>query len=62
LNHPGPMVRDTQKCKPLREIAKTKRPGLKKLAEIELGLEIQKGAHSSVSRVTVDIIPTFCKR
>jgi RNA exonuclease 4 len=43
------MVRDTQKCKILRERAKNKRPGLKKLAEMELGLEIQKGSHSSVS-------------
>jgi RNA exonuclease 4 len=44
------MVRDTQKCKPLREKAKTKRPGLKRLVEMELGLQIQKGSHSSVSR------------
>ena len=34
----------------LRERAKTKRPGLRKLVEMELGLGIQKGAHSSVSR------------
>lgn len=43
------MVRDTQTCKALREKAKNKRPGLKKLAELELGLQIQKGSHSSVS-------------
>ncbi|GFZ43219.1 RNA exonuclease 4 [Saitozyma sp. JCM 24511] len=49
LSHPGPMVRDTQKCKPLRERAKTKRPGLKRLVEMELGLQIQKGSHSSVT-------------
>lgn len=49
LSHPNPFVRDTQKNKQLREHAKTKRPGLKKLAELELGLKIQAGAHSSVS-------------
>jgi RNA exonuclease 4 len=43
------MVRDTQKCKALREKAKNKRPGLKKLVELELGLQIQRGSHSSVS-------------
>jgi RNA exonuclease 4 len=50
LSHPGPMTRDTQQCKPLREKAKTKRPGLKRLAEMELGIKIQTGAHSSVSQ------------
>ena len=42
------MTRDTQKCQALREIAKNKRPGLKKLVALELGVEIQKGSHSSV--------------
>lgn len=50
LSHPGPMTRDTQTCKPLREKARTKRPGLKKLVEMELGIRIQTGAHSSVSQ------------
>lgn len=45
------MVRDTQRCKPLRERAKTKFPGLRKLAAMELGLEIQKASHSSVRRL-----------
>lgn len=49
LSHPGPMTRDTQTCKALREKARTKRPGLKKLVEMELGIRIQTGAHSSVS-------------
>ncbi|WOO83679.1 RNA exonuclease 4 [Vanrija pseudolonga] len=49
LSHPNPFVRDTQKCKQLREAAKTKRPGLKKLVELELGLKIQAGSHSSVT-------------
>lgn len=49
LSHPNPLLRDTQKCKQLREHAKTKRPGLKKLTELELGLRIQGRSHSSVS-------------
>ncbi|ORY28641.1 ribonuclease H-like domain-containing protein [Naematelia encephala] len=49
LDHPGPMIRDTQRCKPLREKAKTKVPSLRKLVAMELGLEIQKGSHSSVT-------------
>lgn len=46
------MIRDTQRCKPIREKAKTKFPSLRKLAITELGLEIQKAAHSSVSYST----------
>lgn len=49
LTHPGPLTRDTQKHKPLQEIAKNKRPSLKKLSELLLGVQIQIGAHSSVS-------------
>lgn len=49
LSHPSPLLRDTQTFKALREVAKTKKPGLKKLTELELGLKIQAGAHSSVS-------------
>ena len=49
LSHPAPLTRDTQNCKPLRELAKTKRPGLKKLSELALGIQIQSGAHSSVT-------------
>ncbi|KAL7423737.1 3'-5' exonuclease [Cryptotrichosporon argae] len=49
LSHPQPLVRDTQKSKALREKAKNKRPGLKKLVEMELGLKIQGGQHSSVT-------------
>lgn len=43
------MIRDTQRCKPLREKSRTKFPGLRKLSVMELGLEIQKASHSSVS-------------
>ncbi|KAK8846515.1 hypothetical protein IAR55_005601 [Kwoniella newhampshirensis] len=49
LSHPSPLIRDTQKCKMLREKAKNKHPGLKRLAELELGIQIQKGSHSSVT-------------
>ncbi|OCF45279.1 RNA exonuclease 4 [Kwoniella heveanensis CBS 569] len=49
LSHPRPLIRDTQKCKMLREKAKNKHPGLKKLSEIELGVQIQKASHSSVT-------------
>ncbi|KAJ9121490.1 hypothetical protein QFC22_002106 [Naganishia vaughanmartiniae] len=49
LSHPSPLLRDTQTFKTLREVAKTKKPGLKKLTELELGLKIQAGAHSSVT-------------
>lgn len=49
LSHPRPLLRDTQTFAALRQIAKTKRPGLKKLAELELGVKIQAGAHSSVT-------------
>lgn len=55
LTHPGPLTRDTQRYKPLQEIAKNKRPGLKKLSELLLGIQIQTGAHSSLvdARVTM---------
>lgn len=49
LSHPAPLTRDTQRCKTLREVAKSKNPGLKKLSEMELGIAIQSGAHSSVT-------------
>ncbi len=42
-------MRDTQKSKPLREAARSKRPGLKALVESQLGLKIQGGAHSSIT-------------
>jgi len=48
LSHPSPLLRDTQRNTALRQLAKTKMPGLKKLTELELGLKIQSGAHSSV--------------
>ncbi|BEI87053.1 hypothetical protein CcaverHIS002_0703990 [Cutaneotrichosporon cavernicola] len=49
LSHPAPFVRDTQRYRPLREAARSKRPGLKSLVESQLGLKIQSGAHSSIT-------------
>ncbi|WWC60463.1 uncharacterized protein I303_103035 [Kwoniella dejecticola CBS 10117] len=49
LSHPSPLIRNTQRCKMLREKAKSKHPGLKKLSEMELGIRIQQGSHSSVT-------------
>ena len=49
LSHPRPLVRDTQTCPALRLAGGgSKHPGLKKLALVELGVEIQSGRHSSV--------------
>lgn len=49
LSHPRSLVRDTQTCPALRVAGGgSKHPGLKKLALIELGVEIQSGRHSSV--------------
>lgn len=49
LSHPRHMTRDTSKYKPLQGLARTKRPGLKTLAKLVLGVDIQSGEHSSVS-------------
>ncbi|WVR05708.1 hypothetical protein IAU60_002732 [Kwoniella sp. DSM 27419] len=49
LSHPRPLIRDTQRCTMLREKAKNKHPGLKKLSQMELGIQIQKASHSSVT-------------
>lgn len=62
LSHPRPLVRDTATFKPLRDLAKTKHPGLRKLALLVLGIEIQKAGeeHSSVedARTTMAIFRT----
>ncbi|GJN92130.1 hypothetical protein Rhopal_005160-T1 [Rhodotorula paludigena] len=49
LSHPRHMTRDTSKYAPLQGLAKTKRPGLKTLAKLVLGIDIQSGEHSSVT-------------
>ncbi|GAA5972777.1 hypothetical protein JCM21900_001044 [Sporobolomyces salmonicolor] len=57
LSHPWHMTRDTSKYAPLQGLAKTKRPGLKTLAKLVLGVDIQGGEHSSVidARATMAI-------
>jgi hypothetical protein len=58
LSHPRQLVRDTQTCPDLRKAAGgTKHPGLKKLALIELGVEIQSGRHSSVREPFHSFVP-----
>ncbi|GAA6054777.1 hypothetical protein JCM3770_000938 [Rhodotorula araucariae] len=49
LSHPRHLTRDTSKYAPLQGLAKTKRPGLKTLAKLALGIDIQAGEHSSVT-------------
>lgn len=62
LDHPRPLIRDTATFQPLRDLAQTKFPGLKKLAKLVLGLDIQKDGdeHSSVedARTTMAIFRT----
>lgn len=62
LSHPRPQIRDTAQFQPLRDIAGRKNPGLRALAKLVLGLEIQKGghAHSPVedARTTMAIFRT----
>ncbi len=59
LSHPKPLVRDTATFQPLRDLAKTKYPSLKKLAKLVLGIDIQLegDSHSSVedARATMAI-------
>ena len=48
LSHSRRQIRDTAKYKPFRKLLKTKRPALKRLAEVVLNEKIQDGEHSSV--------------
>ncbi|KAJ1918706.1 3'-5' exonuclease [Mycoemilia scoparia] len=48
LSHPKSLIRDTSLFAPFREACGGRTPGLKKLADLELGLKIQGGEHSSV--------------
>ncbi|POW17342.1 hypothetical protein PSTT_00570, partial [Puccinia striiformis] len=60
LTHPRQLIRDTSTYQPLRKLAKTKFPGLKKLALLVLDIEIQKDSHCSVddARATLAIYRT----
>ena len=53
LDHPSHKVRDTSCYKPFRMLAGGRTPGLKKLSAKVLGVEVQIGEHSSVSRIFV---------
>ncbi|MEQ2243562.1 hypothetical protein ILYODFUR_008218 [Ilyodon furcidens] len=48
LDHPKKKIRDTQKYKPFRKIAKSGRPSLKVLCKEVLNIKVQQGEHSSV--------------
>ncbi|EDQ92888.1 uncharacterized protein MONBRDRAFT_14000 [Monosiga brevicollis MX1] len=48
LSHPKRHTRDTSQYEPFHKVAKTKRPGLRKLVHLVLGTRIQTGEHSSV--------------
>ncbi|GAA5957514.1 hypothetical protein JCM3765_001165 [Sporobolomyces pararoseus] len=56
LSHPWNMTRDTSLYSPLQGLTKTKKPSLKTLSSLILGLDIQKGEHSSV----LDARATMC--
>ncbi|CAD6915552.1 unnamed protein product [Tilletia controversa] len=49
LSHPFRLIRDTSAYQGLRDLARTKRPGLKTLARIVLGIEIQREGHEHSS-------------
>ncbi|KAJ1600973.1 hypothetical protein NDA14_005539 [Ustilago hordei] len=59
VSHPRALIRDTATFPPLRDLAKTKYPSLKKLAKLVLGIDIQTQgeSHSSVedARATMAI-------
>ncbi|XP_026464186.1 RNA exonuclease 4-like [Ctenocephalides felis] len=48
ISHPRKRIRDTSRYKPFRSLAGGRTPGLRKLAKLILGVDIQKGEHSSV--------------
>ncbi|XP_058476430.1 RNA exonuclease 4 [Solea solea] len=48
LDHPKKKIRDTQKYKPFKKIAKSGRPSLKVLCKEVLNVKVQQGEHSSV--------------
>ncbi|XP_066502108.1 RNA exonuclease 4 [Hoplias malabaricus] len=48
LDHPKKNIRDTQKYKPFKAIAKSSRPALRVLCREVLNVKVQQGEHSSV--------------
>ena len=53
LGHPRRDLRDTSRYKPFRQFAAGRTPSLKKLAEVVLGVQVQRGEHSSVEDARV---------
>lgn len=49
LTHPKRLIRDTQRYRGFRSLFNGGLPSLKSLADRVLGLQIQQGAHDSVS-------------
>jgi RNA exonuclease 4 len=48
LSHPKKKIRDTSRYRPFRQLSGGRTPGLKKLCQKVLGVEVQEGEHSSV--------------
>lgn len=61
LTHPPSHIRDTAKYEQLHTIAKTKRPKLKALAKLVLGIDIQENEHSSVidAQATMEVYKRY---
>ncbi|TIA90741.1 hypothetical protein E3P81_03611 [Wallemia ichthyophaga] len=61
LTHPPLSIRDTAKYEQLHSIAKTKRPKLKALAKLVLGIDIQENEHSSVidAQATMEVYKRY---
>ena len=53
LGHPRREQRDTSRYQPFRQFAAGRTPSLKKLAEMVLGVQVQRGEHSSVEDARV---------
>lgn len=60
LKHPRQNIRDTSALPKFREVVGSKRPSLRELARVVLGMTIQSGQHSSVedARVTMALFRT----
>ncbi|XP_013163330.1 PREDICTED: RNA exonuclease 4-like [Papilio xuthus] len=63
LSHPKTKIRDTSKYKPFRKMKKGSTPSLKFLAKEILGIDIQRGEHSSVedARAVMQLYCTVAK-
>ncbi|KPJ20219.1 RNA exonuclease 4 [Papilio machaon] len=63
LSHPKTKIRDTSKYKPFRKMKKGCTPSLKFLAKEILGIDIQRGEHSSVedARAVMQLYCTVAK-